>query len=223
VSKRFHVALWLPPVMLGLGGVVAAASGLGSAIVGLLVVSAVGCVIGSAGVSVALRQTVAELTNTMAQVRDGERVSVPNPTRFGPLAPAGRTLNEIAHALRAANEAATTDRLTGVANRPTLLAFLFTELERVARYGRPLSVAFSVRRPRRRGSGQRVSYESPFGLPEGGSRLGRRPVQGQGYARSEIRKRASWSRTTEQAGVVAGAGRGRGRAVVGPHPTRSRD
>ena len=45
-------------------------------------------------------------------------------------------------ALGAATEAASTDRLTHVANRPTLLAFLFGEVERVARYNRRLSIAF---------------------------------------------------------------------------------
>ena len=37
---------------------------------------------------------------------------------------------------------ATFDRLTGVANRQSLLAALFAEVERAARYERPLSVAF---------------------------------------------------------------------------------
>ncbi|HET9757542.1 MAG TPA: diguanylate cyclase, partial [Candidatus Limnocylindrales bacterium] len=37
---------------------------------------------------------------------------------------------------------ATVDRLTGVANRQSLLAALFAEAERASRYGRPLSVAF---------------------------------------------------------------------------------
>ena len=37
---------------------------------------------------------------------------------------------------------ATIDRLTGVANRQALLAYLFAEVERATRYGRPLCVAF---------------------------------------------------------------------------------
>jgi diguanylate cyclase (GGDEF)-like protein len=41
-----------------------------------------------------------------------------------------------------AHSAATVDRLTGVANRQALLGALFNEVERAARYNRPLSVAF---------------------------------------------------------------------------------
>jgi diguanylate cyclase (GGDEF)-like protein len=58
------------------------------------------------------------------------------------MAPLARELAGIADALQAAKEAATIDRLTRVANRPALLAHLFAELERVARYNRPLSIAF---------------------------------------------------------------------------------
>jgi GGDEF domain-containing protein len=50
------------------------------------------------------------------------------------LAPLARELSGIGEALQAAKEAATIDRLTRVANRPALLAHLFAELERVARY-----------------------------------------------------------------------------------------
>ena len=47
----------------------------------------------------------------------------------------GRTLVET-------HDDATTDRLTGVANRPALLTTLFAEVERATRYGRPLAVGF---------------------------------------------------------------------------------
>ncbi len=53
-----------------------------------------------------------------------------------------KALNRIALALVDSNDRATIDRLTGVANRQSLLAELFTETERAARYERPLSVAF---------------------------------------------------------------------------------
>jgi diguanylate cyclase (GGDEF)-like protein len=62
--------------------------------------------------------------------------------RFGDLEPVARAVSDMGVALAAATEAATTDKLTQVANRPTVLAFLFAEVERVARYSRPLSVAF---------------------------------------------------------------------------------
>jgi diguanylate cyclase (GGDEF)-like protein len=61
---------------------------------------------------------------------------------FGLLAPVAEQVAEISGALNSAIEAATTDRLTRVANRPTLLAHLFGEIERVSRYNRPLSIAF---------------------------------------------------------------------------------
>ena len=51
-------------------------------------------------------------------------------------------LNAIGEALTDTHAAATVDRLTGVANRPSLLAALFNEVERANRYVRPLSVAF---------------------------------------------------------------------------------
>jgi diguanylate cyclase (GGDEF)-like protein len=51
-------------------------------------------------------------------------------------------VNDIAAALVDTHDRATFDRLTGVANRQSLLAALFAETERASRYGRPLSVAF---------------------------------------------------------------------------------
>jgi diguanylate cyclase (GGDEF)-like protein len=54
----------------------------------------------------------------------------------------GQAINDIAAALVESHDKATFDRLTGVANRQSLLASLFAEVERASRYGRPLSVAF---------------------------------------------------------------------------------
>ena len=53
-----------------------------------------------------------------------------------------RAINDIATAMVDTHDRATYDRLTGVANRQSLLAALFNEVERATRYGRPLSVAF---------------------------------------------------------------------------------
>jgi diguanylate cyclase (GGDEF)-like protein len=53
-----------------------------------------------------------------------------------------RSMNAIAGSLEASQNAASTDRLTGVANRAILLERLFAEVERAGRYDRPLSVAF---------------------------------------------------------------------------------
>jgi diguanylate cyclase (GGDEF)-like protein len=51
-------------------------------------------------------------------------------------------IDGISGAIAANQEAATVDKLTGVANRQTLLAALFNEVERSSRHNRPLSVAF---------------------------------------------------------------------------------
>jgi diguanylate cyclase (GGDEF)-like protein len=51
-------------------------------------------------------------------------------------------INQISAALADSHDRATIDRLTGVFNRQALLAELFTEVERAARYDRPLSLAF---------------------------------------------------------------------------------
>ena len=53
-----------------------------------------------------------------------------------------RAINTISDKLSETTDAATTDKLTGVANRRALLVELFNEVERANRYERPLSVAF---------------------------------------------------------------------------------
>ena len=51
-------------------------------------------------------------------------------------------INGIAVSMAEKQDAATIDKLTGVANRQQLLATLFNEVERASRYNRPFSVAF---------------------------------------------------------------------------------
>ncbi len=106
-------------------------------LVGASVTAAI-CVVGA---TLVLRHLVNALADATAQIGDGAPASL-DPNRFGPLAPVARRLEEVEAALEAATEAAATDRLTHVANRPTLLAYLFGEVERVARYNRRLSIAF---------------------------------------------------------------------------------
>ena len=65
------------------------------------------------------------------------------PTEGGGLeARLGVAINGISTSLADTHDRATIDRLTGVANRQALLAYLFAEVERATRYGRPLCVAF---------------------------------------------------------------------------------
>ena len=60
-----------------------------------------------------------------------------------PSRPAWRNaINGISTSLADTHDRATIDRLTGVANRQALLAYLFAEVERATRYERPLCVAF---------------------------------------------------------------------------------
>jgi diguanylate cyclase (GGDEF)-like protein len=53
-----------------------------------------------------------------------------------------RAIDRLSVAVVETTDAATTDRLTGVSNRQTLLMSLFAEVDRANRYERPLSVAF---------------------------------------------------------------------------------
>ena len=53
-----------------------------------------------------------------------------------------KALRSVATMLAESHDAATTDRLTAIANRPAILATLFNEVERSGRYDRPLAVAF---------------------------------------------------------------------------------
>ena len=66
----------------------------------------------------------------------------PRPSGGGLEARLGIAINGISTSLADTHDRATIDRLTGVANRQALLAYLFAEVERATRYGRPLCVAF---------------------------------------------------------------------------------
>ncbi|MEX1170361.1 MAG: diguanylate cyclase [Chloroflexota bacterium] len=132
----------LPATFLGVGAFAAAISGFASVLSPLLLVAALGCLVGVAAGAVAQRGRVTALADAAALIATGSAVEVPHADRYGALTPIARELGGIADALQAAKEAATIDRLTRVANRPALLAHLFAELERVARYNRPLSIAF---------------------------------------------------------------------------------
>ncbi len=81
-------------------------------------------------------------------VRSAERIADGDMEAAVPLRTAGldgrlaAALTSLRRTLAETTDAATTDRLTGVSNRTAVLARLFGELERVARYERPLSVGF---------------------------------------------------------------------------------
>jgi diguanylate cyclase (GGDEF)-like protein/putative nucleotidyltransferase with HDIG domain len=67
--------------------------------------------------------------------------TVPKPGR-GLIGRLERSINAVSAKLTETHDAATTDLLTEVSNRGTILSSLFTEVDRAVRHGRPLSVAF---------------------------------------------------------------------------------
>lgn len=90
----------------------------------------------------AVRRAVERLASATSEIIESRGRPMAAPTAFGELAPVAERIGTLQEKLGSAIEAATTDRLTHVANRPMLLATLYEEVERAARYGRPLTVAF---------------------------------------------------------------------------------
>jgi diguanylate cyclase (GGDEF)-like protein len=82
------------------------------------------------------------LIRVAERIAEGELAIEVEPPRAGIEGRLGRALGSISTAITSAQEAATVDRLTGVANRQALINALFTEVERASRYDRPFSVAF---------------------------------------------------------------------------------
>ena len=139
--SRLPGSLIMPFALLVAGGLITvvgpgplAGAPFGAAAVGLVIGAQLGRRDG--------RSKIGELAAATRAVANGDAQALPVADTFGVFAPIAASIADIADALESAKEAATTDRLTQVANRPTLLAFLFGEVERVTRYGRPLSVAF---------------------------------------------------------------------------------
>ncbi len=129
-------------VVLWATGLAALTLGIWAPLTIVLAGASVGAGICMAGAAIVLHHTVADLAAATRRISDGTGPTAIEPKRFGSLAPIARSLVDVVEALETATEAATTDRLTHVANRQTLLAFLFGEVERVARYNRQLSIAF---------------------------------------------------------------------------------
>ena len=107
----------------------------------LLALAAVGL---STAVTLAyLRSRIVPLVITIERLAAGD-ANVVIPSRRDAL---GRRLatgiGDLASRMAEAHSEATTDRLTGLPNRPAIIGTLFTEVERSVRYRRPLSVAFA--------------------------------------------------------------------------------
>lgn len=102
----------------------------------------VAVVVGAAILALWLRARVFPAVRAVERLAAGETdVAIPSPRGGlgGRLAGAARSLER---RLAESQDAATTDRLTGIPNRPAILATLFAEVERADRYERPLAVAF---------------------------------------------------------------------------------
>jgi diguanylate cyclase (GGDEF)-like protein len=89
-----------------------------------------------------VRFRLERLIRVAERIAEGELAIEVTSPRSGLEGRLGRALGSISTAITSAQEAATVDRLTGVANRQALINALFTEVERASRYDRPFSVAF---------------------------------------------------------------------------------
>jgi diguanylate cyclase (GGDEF)-like protein len=140
--SRWGILLLAPTVILVATALAAAMLGAGETAASVLVGASILMAVWVVGTTIVLSRAINALAETTGQIADEFAPATLDPADFGPFAPVAQRLEVLKTALAAATEAASTDRLTHVANRPTLLAFLFGEVERVARYNRRLSVAF---------------------------------------------------------------------------------
>ena len=89
-----------------------------------------------------LRFRMSDLVKGAERLASGDYTSTVSTAGGGLEGRLATALNSIAGSMAETYDRATVDRLTGVANRQSLLAALFSEVERAARYERALSVAF---------------------------------------------------------------------------------
>ena len=89
-----------------------------------------------------VRLRFASAVRAAERIAAGEADVTVHVPRAGVDARLARAIAGVSQAMNDRHEAATVDRLTGVANRQALLMALFTEVERAVRYDRPLTVAF---------------------------------------------------------------------------------
>ncbi|HEY7702874.1 MAG TPA: diguanylate cyclase [Candidatus Limnocylindrales bacterium] len=107
-----------------------------------LVAAVVGVLLTTMLVRAHLTYRLDHLVKAAERIASGDYTGYVPPRGGGHEQRLARAINDIATALVDTHDRATYDRLTGVANRQSLLAALFAEVERATRYGRPLSVAF---------------------------------------------------------------------------------
>ncbi len=102
----------------------------------------VGTFVTAAIVSLWLRARIVPVIRAVERIAEGSVDAHIPGLRGGMGGRFATAVTTVARTLAETHDAATTDRLTGIANRPAILAALFSEVERAARYDRPLAVAF---------------------------------------------------------------------------------
>jgi diguanylate cyclase (GGDEF)-like protein len=107
-----------------------------------LLAASIGVLLTTLVVTAHFRFRYAALVKAAERIAEGDYATTVRTGRRGLEGRLARAINGIAGALADTHDRATVDRLTGVANRQSLLASLFAEVERASRYERPLSVAF---------------------------------------------------------------------------------
>jgi len=133
IGVALLVALSLPGMALDDTGR-GAAGVAGGMLVGILLVAAI--------VSLWLRARIVPVVQAIERMTEGGHGAEIPAFRGGLGGRLATALRTLATTLAETHDAATTDKLTGIANRPAILAALFTEVERAGRYDRPLAVAF---------------------------------------------------------------------------------
>jgi len=108
----------------------------------LLVAAVLGGSVTAAVASIWIRGRVIPVVSAAERLAAGELTTAVPSHGKGLDDRLARAVAALGATLASTHDAATIDRLTGIANRPALLGMLFGEVERAARYNRPLSVGF---------------------------------------------------------------------------------
>jgi diguanylate cyclase (GGDEF)-like protein len=111
-------------------------------ILAALVAGAIGVSLTALVVAAYLRMRVVRFVEAMERIAAGAHETEVPTARRGIEGRLGKAVRDVALQLSTTRESATVDRLTGVANRQTLIGALWAEVERATRYNRPFSVAF---------------------------------------------------------------------------------
>ncbi len=108
----------------------------------LVVAGVLGGSLTAAVASVWIRARVIPVVNAAERLAAGELGTTVPAHGSGLDDRLARAVAQLGATLATTHDAATIDRLTGIANRPAVLGMLLGEVERAARYNRPLAVGF---------------------------------------------------------------------------------